>query len=57
MAENWTLRKQNQKYLESFEIRYWRRKQEISWPDRVKNEKKKKSITTRQGGKEHATDN
>jgi hypothetical protein len=36
-AETWTLRK-DQKYLESFEMRCWRR-MEISWTDRVGNEK------------------
>jgi hypothetical protein len=37
-AETWTLRKVDQKYLESFEIWYWRRKETISWTDRVSNE-------------------
>jgi hypothetical protein len=36
-AETWTLRKMDQKYLESFEMWYWRR-MEISWTDRVRNE-------------------
>jgi hypothetical protein len=35
-AEIWTLRKADQKYLESFEM--WCRRMEISWTDRVKNE-------------------
>jgi hypothetical protein len=37
-AETWTLRKVDQKYLESFEMWCWRR-MEISWTDRVRNEK------------------
>jgi hypothetical protein len=36
-AETWTLRKVDQKYLESSEMWCWRR-MEISWPDRVRNE-------------------
>jgi hypothetical protein len=36
-AEMWTLRKVDQKYLESFEMWYLRR-MEISWTDRVRNE-------------------
>jgi hypothetical protein len=35
-AENMTLRKIGQKYLESFEIWCWR--MEISWADSVRNE-------------------
>jgi hypothetical protein len=35
-AETWTLRKVDQKYLESFEMWCWRR-MEISWTDRVRN--------------------
>ena len=37
-AENWTLRKVDQKYLESFEIWCWRRMEKIGWTDRVRNE-------------------
>jgi hypothetical protein len=37
-AEKWTLRKVDQKYLESFEMWCWRRMEEISWTDRVRNE-------------------
>jgi hypothetical protein len=37
-AETWTLRKVDQKYLESFEMWCWRRIQKISWTDRVRNE-------------------
>jgi hypothetical protein len=36
-VETWTLRKLDQKYLESFEMWCWRR-MEISWADRVYNE-------------------
>jgi hypothetical protein len=37
-AETWTLRKIEQKYLESFEMWYLRRMEKISWTDRVRNE-------------------
>jgi hypothetical protein len=37
-AETWTLRKADQKYLESFEMWCWRRVEKISWTDRVGNE-------------------
>jgi hypothetical protein len=37
-AETWTLKKVDQKYLESFEMWCWRRTEEISWTDHVKNE-------------------
>jgi hypothetical protein len=37
-AGAWTLRKVDQKYLESFEIMCWRRQENMSWSDRVKNE-------------------
>jgi hypothetical protein len=36
-AETWTLRKVDQKYLESFQIWCWRRKEKISWTHRVRN--------------------
>jgi hypothetical protein len=36
-AEAWTLRKVDQKYLESFEM-CWRRMEKISWTDCVRNE-------------------
>jgi hypothetical protein len=36
-AETWTLRKVDQKYLESFDMWCWRR-MEISWTDCVTNE-------------------
>jgi len=38
-AETWTLRAVDQKHLESFEMRCWRRVEKISWTDRVRNEK------------------
>ena len=37
-AETWTLRKVDQKYLESFEMWCWRRMEKISWTDHVRNE-------------------
>jgi hypothetical protein len=37
-AETWTLRKVDQKYLESSEMWCWRRMQKISWTDCVRNE-------------------
>ena len=37
-GETWTLRKENQKYLESFEMWYWIG-MEISWTVRVRSEK------------------
>ena len=37
-AENWTLRKVDQKYLESFEIWFWESMEKISWTYRVRNE-------------------
>jgi hypothetical protein len=38
VAETWTLGKVDQKYLESFEMWFWRRMEKISWTDRVRNE-------------------
>jgi hypothetical protein len=37
-AETWTLRKVDQKYLESFEMWCWRRIKKIIWTERVRNE-------------------
>jgi hypothetical protein len=37
-AENWTLCKADQKYLESFGMRCWRGMEKISWTDHVRNE-------------------
>jgi len=36
-AETWTLRAVDQKHLESFEMRCWRRMEKISWTDHVRN--------------------
>jgi uncharacterized protein YnzC (UPF0291/DUF896 family) len=38
VAETWTLRKLDQKYLESFEMWCWRRMEKISWMDHINNE-------------------
>jgi hypothetical protein len=35
-AKTWTLQKSDPKYLESFEMRNWRRMEKISWTDGVK---------------------
>jgi hypothetical protein len=35
-AETWTLRASDQKYLECFEMWYWRRMEKISWTDHVR---------------------
>jgi len=37
-AETWTLRAVDQKHLEGFEMRCWRRMEKISWTDHVRNE-------------------
>jgi hypothetical protein len=37
-AETLRLRKLDQKYLEIFKMRCWRRMEKISWTDRVRNE-------------------
>jgi len=37
-AETWTLRAEDQKYPESFEMWSWRKMEKISWTDHVKNE-------------------
>ena len=37
-AETWTLRQADQKYLGRFEMWCWRRMENISWADRLKNE-------------------
>ena len=37
-AENWTLRKLDQRHLEIFEMWYWRRKERIIWTDNVRSE-------------------
>jgi hypothetical protein len=38
-AETWAFGKVDQKYLESFEMWCWRKMVNISWTDRVRNEK------------------
>jgi hypothetical protein len=37
-AETWTLQKVDQIYVESFEMWCWRRMENISWTERVRNE-------------------
>jgi len=37
-AETWMLQAVDQKHLESFEMRCWRRTEKISWTDHVRNE-------------------
>jgi hypothetical protein len=37
-AEKWTLRKVDQKYLESFEMWCWRRMEKTSWSSLMRNE-------------------
>jgi hypothetical protein len=37
-AEIWTFRKVDQEYVENFEMRCWRRMEQISWTNRVRNE-------------------
>ena len=37
-ADTWTLRKVDQIYLESFEMWCWKRMENISWTDHVRNE-------------------
>jgi hypothetical protein len=37
-AETWTLHTVDQKYLESFEMWYWRTMEKIGWADRVRKE-------------------
>jgi hypothetical protein len=49
--ETWTLRKIDQKSLESFEMWCWRTMENISWNDRVKNE----GVLNSQEGQEYPT--
>jgi hypothetical protein len=49
-VESWTVRKTDQKYMGSFEMWRWRRKEEISWNDRVRN---KEVLKQSQGGAEY----
>ena len=37
-AENWTFRKVDQKYLDSFRMWFWRKMEKNSWTVRVRNE-------------------
>ena len=37
-ADTWTLGKVDQKYLECFEMWYWRKMEKVSWTDHVRNE-------------------
>jgi len=37
-VEIWTLGKVDQKFLESFEMWFWRRMEKIIWTDRVRSE-------------------
>jgi hypothetical protein len=47
-AENWTLRKVYQKYLEESEMCCWRRMEKISWTMHVRNEELLHSIEDEQ---------
>ena len=51
-AETWTLRKSDQKYLESFEMWCWIKMEKINWIHRVRNEEvpqsKKKEMSFKQ---------
>jgi hypothetical protein len=44
-TETWTIRKADQEYLESFEMWCWRRMENISWTDRVRNEEVLHGVT------------
>ena len=37
-AENWTLRRNEQKRLEEFEMWIWRRMGRVKWTDKIENE-------------------
>jgi len=52
-AETWTLRKVDQKYLESFKMWCWRRIEKIHWTHRVRNE----GALQRARGEEYTTNN
>jgi len=45
-AESWTLRKVNQKYVQSFEVWGWRRIEKINWADRMRNKKGREEYHT-----------
>ena len=36
-AEYWTLRRSEQKRLEAFQMRIWRRMERVKWTDKIKN--------------------
>ena len=36
-AETWTLRRNEQKRLEEFEMWIWRRMERVKWTDKIKN--------------------
>ena len=36
-AETWTLRRNEQKHLEAFEMWVWRRMERVKWTDKIKN--------------------
>ena len=36
-AETWTLRRNEQKQVEAFEMRVWRRIGRVKWTDKIKN--------------------
>ena len=36
-SETWTLRRNDQKQLEAFEIWAWRRMERVKWTDKIKN--------------------
>ena len=36
-AETWTLRRNEQKRLEAFEMCIWRRMERVKWTDKIKN--------------------
>jgi len=50
-AETWTLRAVDQKHMESFEMKCWRR-MEISWTDHLRNEE---VLLKSQGAEEYPT--
>jgi hypothetical protein len=37
-SETWTLRTLDRKYLETFEMRCWRRMEKIKWSEKINNE-------------------
>ena len=51
-AGTWTHRAVDQKHLEAFETRCWRRMEQISWTDHVRNEE---LLLKSQGAEEYPT--